>query len=997
MGFVISHIVEPPSSFIVIIMAPAMATVELVSSIHCQCHCFFNHTYHIHRRLVLHLQQPPSLKFKSKLYWTSKVLPSDASNYVSLLQACTNIKSLNQLHAHMLITGLDQNVCLGTKLVNVYAKCGSIVDAHLVFDSMPERNVVSWNSMIGGYARNGHCEDTLRAYYKMLQAGIQPDNFTFPFVLKACAGLPDLQGGKEIHHHIVRTGYESDAYVGAALIHMYVKCWSIEDARLVFDKMSQRNVVLWTAMIAGYTQIGCAIEALALFQEMQLAGMVPDLVTMASVLPACAQSEALQEGYTQNGCANEALSLFKQMQLADVKPNSVTMVSMLSTCAQLGVIQQGKWIHDYISRSGFESDISIENSLVAMYGKCGAVEIARQLFDKMSRRDVVSWNAMIAGYAQSGHADEAIKLFNQMQLAEGKPNTFTMVSLLSACAHVGGLQQGTCIHDYIIQAGFECDVSVRNSLVAMYAKSGSMEFARHLFDKMSERDVVSWTAMIAMYAQNGHANKALSLFRQMQLAEILPNAVTMVSVLSACAQLGDLQQGKLVHDYIVRCGIESDSTLGTALIDMYAKCGRVEDACQVFSDMSKRDVVAWTAMIAGYAQNGRADEALKLFHEMQRAGVQPDLVTMVRLLSACAHLGALQQGKWIHDYIIRSGFELDISVGNSLVAMYAKCGNIEIAHQVFDNMSERDVISWNTMIAGYGMHGHGEDALALFSQMKQACVLPNHITFISVLSACSHAGLVDEGCQYFDDMITDYCITPSVKHYACMVDLLGRAGHLDEAYDFITKMPLEPDAAVWATLLGSCRIHCNVELGERVAEHLFLLEPEDAGYYILLSNIYAAAGRWDDVAKVRTLMKGRELKKTPGCSTIEVDNKVHAFLVEDRSHPQSEQIYAALETLAGQMEAAGYVPDTKFVLHDVDEEIKEHMLCNHSEKLAIAFGLISTSPGTPIRITKNLRACGDCHSATKFISKIVGREIIVRDANRFHHFKNGLCSCGDYW
>jgi pentatricopeptide repeat protein len=329
--------------------------------------------------------------------------------------------------------------------------------------------------------------------------------------------------------------------------------------------------------------------------------------------------------------------------------------------------------------------------------------------------------------------------------------------------------------------------------------------------------------------------------------------------------------------------------------------------------------------------------------------------------------------------------------------MYAKCGSIEIARHLFDKMVKRDVVSWNTIISGYGMHGRGEDALALFSQMQEKDMVPNSITFISVLSACSHAGLVNEGWHYFDCMNKVYCISPGMKHYACMVDLLGRAGLLDEAQNFIQKMPIQPDAGVWGALLGACRIHGNVDLGECIAKQLLELESEDAGHYVLVSNIYAAAGRWDDVSRMRTLMKKRELKKTPGYSFIEVNNRTHAFVVGDRSHPQSEQIYALLENLAGQMEVAGYVPDTKFVLHDVEEEVKEDLLYSHSEKLAIAFGLINTSPGTPIRITKNLRVCGDCHNATKFICKIVGRDIIVRDAYRFHHFTNGMCSCGDYW
>eukprot|EP01018_Ginkgo_biloba_P037419 Gb_09409 [translate_table: standard] len=699
--------------------------------------------------LLLKPSTTPKLKPEQKAIRPS-LLHFNTSFYVSLLQTCTDIKALSQLHAHILVCGLDQNIVLGTKLVNMYAISGSLDNARLVFDKLYNKNVRLWTGMIREYSRNGCCNETLALYYQMQQEGFQPDNFTFPFVLKACADLSALQEGKEIHYHIRRTGFVSNVFVGVALVHMYAKCGSIEDARQVFDEMTTRDVVSWTAMIAGYTQ---------------------------------------------NGGAKEALTLFNQMQQADVKPNTYTIVSVLPACAQLGALQQGKQIHDYTIRSGFESEVFVANAIIDMYAKCGNINIARQLFDKMLKKDAVSWNTMIAGYAQNGYSNEALTLFNEMQLADAKPNSFTIVSVLSACAHSG----------------------------------------------------------------------------------------------------------------------------------------------------------------------------------------------------------ALQQGKWIHDYLNKGGFNSDIFVVNSLIDMYAKCGSIHDARQLFEEMPERNVVSWTAMIAGYGMHGHGEDALALFSRMQQEDMKPDHITFISVLSACSHSGLVNEGWQYFNCMSQDYCIEPKMKHYACMVDLLGRAGHLHDAQDFIQKMPLKPNADVWGGLLGACRIHCDIELAESVAERLFDLEPESAGYYVLLSNIYAAVGRWDDVSKVRAMMKNRGLKKTPGCSLIEVNNKVHAFLVGDRSHPQSEIIYATLETLAGQMKDAGYVPDKDFVLHDVEDELKEHELCSHSEKLAIAFGLINTSPGTPIRITKNLRVCGDCHNATKFISKIVERKIIVRDASRFHCFSDGLCSCGDYW
>eukprot|EP01018_Ginkgo_biloba_P030846 Gb_06900 [translate_table: standard] len=913
-------------------------------------------------------------------------VPLDFKTCDSLLQACTDMKALaqgKQVHARMLINGFDQNILLGTKLVTMYAICGSMVDARLVFDKIIDRNDFLWNAMIRGYAWNGPFEEALTLYCQMHQAGTQPDAFTFTFMLKACAGLSAQNAGKEVHCHIIRGGLDSDVYVGNALIGMYAKCRCTDCARQVFDKMSKRDGVSWNTMIAGYTQ---------------------------------------------SGRTDEAWTLFHQMTLTDLKPNRVTIVSVLPACADLADLQKGKDIHDYVVENGFESHVSVAIALVDMYAKCGDIETAQHVFNKMSKTDAVLWNAMIAGYAQNGYADEALRSLHQMILAGVNPNGVTFASVLPACADLSAVQMGKEIHDYIIRNGWETNNFVMNALIGMYADCGEIEIARGLFDKMSKRDtvswnamiagyakcrrveiarqlfdqmskrdVVSWNAMIAGYSQNGYANEALALFHQMQLEAMKPNRVTIVSVLPACADLEALQQGKDIHEYIIKNRIESHVSVDIALIDMYAKCGSIEVARCLFDKISKKDVVSWSAIIAGYAQNGYANEAFKLFRHMQLAGVKSNRITIVSVLPACADLGALQQGKELHNYIIKNGFDCHVFVMSALINMYAKCGSIDAARCVFDKISERDVVTWNAMIIGYGMHGHGEDALALFIKMQQTDIKPDHITFVGLLSACSRAGLVEDGCQYFDCMSRDYCITPMVEHYACMVDLLGRAGRLDEAHDFIKRMPVKPNACVWGALLGACRIHHDIELGERVSKCLLELEPENAGNYVLLSNIYAAAGRWDDVARVRTILRDKGLKKSPGCSWIHIKNQVHCFLVGDRSHTESGKIYAMLESLARHMVEAGYVPDTSFVLHDVEEEKKEYMLGTHSEKLAIAFGLINTRPGVPIQITKNLRVCGDCHNATKFISKIAQREIIVRDANRFHHFKEGLCSCRDYW
>lgn len=670
---------------------------------------------------------------------------------------------------------------------------------------------------------------------------------------------------------------------------------------------------------------------------------------------------------------------------------------LLDGCGDVKALAEGRQVHAHMLINGVQQKAFIAAKLISMYCRCERLEEARNVFDKISDRNILVWNAMIRGYVKNRFAKKGLELYRQMQRQRVQPDKFTFPCILNACAATLSVTEGKKIHIDIINSGFESDLFVGNALIDMYAKCANVELARQVFDKMSRRDVVSWNAVIGGYAQNGYPRETLELFHKMQFYGVRSDLVTLTSVLSACSHILALQQGKEIHANIIRSGYESNVFLGSALIDLYCKCGSTASAGCVFDAVFERDVVVWNAMITGYAQNGFPNEALNLFRQMHQAGIKVNTVTISCVLPACTILAALQQGKEIHNYAIKRELQSNVSVGSALVDMYAKCGNVEIARKVFDKMNKRDVILWTSLIAGYAMHGYGENALALFRHMEMSNLKPDHVTFVALLSACSHAGLINEGWQCFDRMKTEYRITPLMEHYACMVDLLGRSGHLDEAYEFIKKMPIEASARVWGALLGACRVHCNVRLAEIVAERLFEIEPGNPGFYVLLSNIYAAVGRWDGVHEVRNMMKQRGVKKMPGCSWMEINNRVHAFIARDKSHPQLEKIHATLEHLLHQMKEEGYSPDTSFVLDDVEEEEKKRILSGHSEKLAIIFGLINTSPGTPIRVTKNLRMCGDCHSASKYISKVVARKITVRDWNRFHHFEDGLCSCGDYW
>uniref|UniRef100_A0A803LMP5 DYW domain-containing protein n=2 Tax=Chenopodium quinoa TaxID=63459 RepID=A0A803LMP5_CHEQI len=559
----------------------------------------------------------------------------------------------------------------------------------------------------------------------------------------------------------------------------------------------------------------------------------------------------------------------------------------------------------------------------------------------------------------------------------------------------------TKVEDNVVD-GVEFDFDVMGSTGLNYSRSKGRgpgfrkSGVQKVFDVMPVRDLVSWNTVIAGNAQNGMFEDALAMLRDMGKANLKPDTFSLSSVLPMFAELVDVVRGKEIHGYAIRNGIDVDLYVGSGLIDMYSKCNQIENAYRVFMLLPSRDSISWNSIIAGCVQNGQFDEGLKLFRKMVMAKVKPGSVSFSSIIPACAHLTTLRLGKQLHGYIMRCGFEENVLIASSLVDMYAKCGYIKLARCIFNNMKLHDTVSWTAMIMGYALHGHAHDAISLFKQMENEGVKPNSVAFVALLTACSHAGLVDEAWNYFNSMIHDYKLSPQLEHYAAVADLLGRAGRLKEAYDFICKMS-SPSSSIWSTLLSACRVHKNVDMAEKVAREIFRVDPSNIGAHVLLSNTYSAAKRWKDAANVRITMRNKGLLKEAACSWIEVKNKLYAFVAGDKSHPCYEKIKEALEKLLEKMEKEGYVPDTGEVLHDIDEELKKSLLYNHSERLAIAYGIISTPEGATICITKNIRVCSDCHTAIKFISKIVKREIIVRDNSRFHHFKDGNCSCGDYW
>ncbi|XP_031277307.1 pentatricopeptide repeat-containing protein At4g33990-like [Pistacia vera] len=671
---------------------------------------------------------------------------------------------------------------------------------------------------------------------------------------------------------------------------------------------------------------------------------------------------------------------------------------LLKYCNVLAPLKQ---IHSSLTTSGFIfQNPHLGAQLIIKYAKYKEPDNARSLFNTIhnDKPNSFLWNTMIRAYATNGHCAETLELYSLMRRSGISANNFTFPFVFKVCASKSLILEGKVVHGDVIRAGFHSDLYVEAALVDMYAKCGQTDDGCKVFDKMLMRDSVSWTSMITAYEQAEKPKEALVLFQKMQQDSIMADSVTVVSVASAVGQLGDAMKAQAVHGYALCNAFLEDLCVGNSIVAMYAKCGNVKKARMVFDRMEERDGISWNSMLSGYTENGQASEALLLFDEMQDSGCKPNPVTALILVSACAYLGSRHLGRKLHEFIINSNTKIDVTLWSALMDMYAKCGDLDTAESIFNDIhpSERNVSSWNVLISGYGMHGQGEKALELFTQMQEEGVEPNHITFTSVLSACSHAGLIDEGRKCFADM-TKLSMKTEVKHYACMVDMLGRAGLLYAAFDIIKQMPSSPNDSVWGALLLACKIHGDTKLGQIAANNLFQLEPEHAGYYVLMSNIYAASNKWQEVGKLRQDMKNKGLKKAAAFSVIEIGKEIHGFHTADQVNPYWEEVYKKVESLAVEMKMAGYVPDLSCVLHDVEEEDKEHTLNYHSEKLAVAFGIMKMEPEMAIRVTKNLRVCNDCHSAFKLISYIYGRKIIVRDANRFHHFKDGTCSCKDYW
>lgn len=697
----------------------------------------------------------------------------------------------------------------------------------------------------------------------------------------------------------------------------------------------------------------------------------------------------MMRAYIQRNTPHNAMYIYKLMLEDKVEPDTYTFPILVQSCSLRLSELEGKLIHGHVLKVGLYSDVYVQNTLINMYAVCRNLTHARKMFDESPVLDLVSWNSILAGYVSIGDVVEAKYIYDRMP---------------------------------------ERNIIASNSMIVLYGRKGNVIDACRLFNEMPHKDLVSWSALISCYERNNMHEETLVLFKDMNAKGIKVDEVVVISVLSTCANMLVAEAGKLIHGLVVKIGIESYVNLQNALIHMYSSCrelvaaqklfsggccldqiswnsmisgylkyGEIEKARDLFDSMPEKDIVSWSAMISGYAQHDRFSETLVLFHGMQIDGIKPDETTLVSVISACTHLAALDQGKWIHAYIKKNDLKINAILGTTLIDMYMKFGCVENALKVFHGMEERGVSTWNALILGLAINGLVDKSIETFAEMKGCGIVPNEITFMAVLGACRHMGLVDEGHHHFNSMIQEHKIEPNIKHYGCMVDLLARAGMLKEAEELIDGMPMAPDVSTWGALLGACKKYGHTEMGERLGRKLIELQPDHEGFNILLSNIYASKGNWDDVLEIRGVMMQHGVVKTPGCSMIEAHGTVHEFFAGDSRHPQIKEIEDMLDEMVKKLKMAGYAPDIREVSLEIDEEEKETTLFRHSEKLAIAFGLITINPPTPIRIIKNLRICNDCHTAAKLISSTFNREIVVRDRHRFHHFKQGSCSCMDYW
>ncbi|KAK2972029.1 hypothetical protein RJ640_005049 [Escallonia rubra] len=786
----------------------------------------------------------------------------------SVLTACSRADDMVhegfQVHCLVMQIGLLDDVFVGTALLHFYGVYGIVSMSRRLFEEMPHRNVVSWTSLIVNYSDSGDPGEVMNIYKQMRREGVSCNPNTFTALISLHSSLGDELIGRQVLGHVIKSGLETEVSVGNSLVTMFGNFGHVQEACYVFDHMNKRDTISWNSMISAYAH-NCLCE--------------------------------------------EALGCFYLMRRVYKYPDSTTLSTLLSVCGSVENLKWGRGIHGLVLKLGFHSDLCINNTLLTMYAEAGRYIDAEDLFQGMPERDLISWNSMMAGYVLEGKCLDALIVFSRLLQTRKTMNHVTFASALAACSTSGFVAEGKIVHALVFTAGLQDNRIVGNAIVTMYGKCGMMCYAKQVFQRMPEKESVTWNALIGGYAENEEPDQAIKLFMLMRKGGEPTNYITVVNVLGACSAPKELlKHGMPLHALIVLTGFESENYVKNSLITMYAKCGDLKSSNYLFNGLVNKNSVAWNAMVAANGHHGHWEETLRLFAEMQRVGVGFDQFSLSVALAASANLANLEEGQLLHSSAMKLGFASYLYVANAITDMYGKCGEIDDVLKMLPDPKVRPQLSWNILISAFARHGSFQKAREAFHEMVELGLKPNHVTFVSLLSACSHGGLVDDGLAYFASMTKDFGVPAGIEHCVCMVDLLGRSGRLSEAEAFIKEMPTPPNDFVWRSLLAACRIHGNLELGRKAAEHLLKSDPSDDSVYVLYSNVYATRGRWEDSQNVWREMKSNNIKKQPAWSWELIPPSCRAYVCKIRGSWEDNQ--------------RSIVFDTSFALHDADEEQK---------------------------------------------------------------------------
>ncbi|KAK9126452.1 hypothetical protein Scep_015298 [Stephania cephalantha] len=849
-------------------------------------------------------------------------LRPDSVVYAIVLRACAALGNVcygRELHCRILKSGdgvIDSFV--ENALVTMYASSGFICDSIRVFDGISRPDLVSWSSMLSGYARNGLEEEGLRLFVRMIEAGVQPDVFVLSMFISACANLGCLDPGVQVHCNSIKMGFGHSLFLQNCLIDFYARCGDCGSSEKVFYQLPRKDLVSYNAIISGYVGSFCDFEALRVFQ----------------------------------GLVSEGLSC-----------DDFTLVGVLQAVIGLGALNLGREIHGYIIRAGFESNLYVISSLLEMYIEC------------MDHESLIS----------SDHVPP--KIFNRLE--GGESDKFIVASIFKWCSLRLDLETGQTFHSQIIRSNLQSDPHVISSLIDMYSKCGIPEAASTLFFRVKDKTVVPWSVIIAGYCWNGWFDQALSLFREMQFDLVEANEYTYTSVLLACLSLGDLGKIKEVHGRILRTGFESRTSIVNMLIYLYLDFSQNLQALPLCSLIPEAKI-PWDLLIEAFKRTEHQELISELLRRIQRTNGGLDSTSVCCILKSCAKVTLSNVGTQAQAYLVKRGLICDPSTGNALIEMYSECGMIADAVSTFDSMQEKNSESWTSIISANVNHGHPSKAMDLFTQMCRNHKSVKSGTLTSILRACAQMGLVHEAIRLLFSMREIYGIEPSLEHQTCIVEVLGRAGMFEEAQKFINSViPLKSVPQVWKSLLSTSRVHGNMKVAKFATKNILTLESKDFAANSLFQHFLLSEGKWNEALN----LKRKKKIVAVNSAWIEIRNRIHEFAAFDRP---TEDIHTKLMEIQHDMKELGYVADKKHSLHNAEEEFYGYG-GYHTEMKALALGLLELDPGAPIRILKSARMCGDCHSAFKFVSNLLGRELVVKDTCNFHHFINGKCSCRDAW